>query len=83
MGGFRIEFLVLLGVVGVSMYGSWFVFGDWMSPGDSYSSVGSKAVRGRLRLLVCVLCVWWVRVLLMVRLVCRRPWCVTWTGGEY
>ena len=77
MGGFRIEFLVLLGVVGVSMYGSWFVFGDWMSPGDSYSSVGSKAVRGRLRFLGCVMCVWWPKGLFVVRLVCGRHWCLS------
>ena len=37
------------------------VFGDVMSPVVSLASVGLKAVRGRLRLLVCVVCVWWLR----------------------
>jgi hypothetical protein len=43
------------------MYGKWFVFGDLMSPVGSLSNVGSKDVRGRLRLLVCVAWVWWLK----------------------
>ena len=45
VGGLGCEFLVLLGALGVLMYGSWSVLGDLMSPVDSFSSVGSKAVR--------------------------------------
>jgi len=77
------EFLVLLDAEGISMYGSWSVFGDLMSPVGSLSSVGSKAVRGRLRLLVCVVWVWWLKGLFVVRGVCWGAWCVSETEGEY
>ena len=43
------------------------VFGDVMSPVVSLASVGLKVVRGRLRLLVCVVCVWWLREFFVVR----------------
>jgi hypothetical protein len=37
------------------------VFGDVTSPFVLLADVGLRAVRGRLRLLVCVVCVWWLR----------------------
>ena len=77
VGGLGCEFFVLLGALGVLMYGSWSVFGDLMSPVDSFSSVGSKAARWRLRLLACVVCVWWMKELFVVRWVCWRPWCIS------
>ena len=62
------ELLVLLDAYGISMvYVGCCVFGDVMSPVVSLSSVGWKAVRGRLRLLVCVVCVWWLREFFVVR----------------
>ena len=82
MGELRCEFVVLLGILGVSMFGRWFVYDYGMSSVDSCSGVGSKAVRGRLRLPVRVVCVWWLEVFFVVRLVCRGPCCVAWTGGN-
>ena len=64
------------------MYGRWFVYDDGMSPVDSCSGVGSMAVRGLLRLPVCVVCMWWLRVFSVVRLVCRGPCCIAWKGGD-
>ena len=72
VGGLGCEFLVLLGALGVSMRGRWFVRDDGMSRVVSYSGVGSKALRVRLRLPVFVACVRWLRVFFVVRLVCRR-----------
>ena len=54
VGGLGCEFLVLLGALGVSMRGRWFVRDDGMSRVVSYSGVGSKALRVRLRLPVFV-----------------------------
>ena len=54
VGGLRCEFLVLLGAVGILMKGRWFVYHDGMYRVDSCSGVGSKALRGRLRLPVFV-----------------------------
>ena len=83
VGGLGCEFLVLLGALGVSTEGRWFVYNDGMSRVDSCSGVESRALRGRLiRLPVCVVCVWWLRVVFVVRLVCRRFCCVTSTGGS-
>ena len=67
VGGLGCEILVLLDAKGISMYVSWSVFGDLMSPVGSLSSVGSKSVRGRLRLLVCDVWVWWLKGLFVVR----------------
>ena len=50
---------------------------------DSCSGVGSGVVRGRLRLRVCVVCVWWLIFFFAVRLVCLRTLCVAGTEGEY
>ena len=52
------EVLVLLGAFGATVYGRWFGDGDRISPFDSCSGVGSKVVRWRLRLPICVVGVW-------------------------
>ena len=71
VGGMGCEPLVLLYAYGISMmYVGCCVFGDVMSPVVSLESVGLKATRGRLRLLVCAVCVWWLGHLIVVRLVC-------------
>ena len=57
MGGLRCDVLVLLGAFWASMYGR-SVSDDGVSPFDSCSGMGSGAVRLRLRLPVCVVCVW-------------------------
>ena len=66
VGGLRCELLVLLYAEGISMvYVVCCVFGDVMSPVVSLASVGLKVVRGRLRVLVCVVCVWWSKELVV------------------
>ena len=68
VGGLECELLVLLDVEGISMlYVGYCVFGDVMSPVVSLASVGLKVVRGRLQLLVCVVCVWCLRGFFVVR----------------
>ncbi len=58
VGELGCDLVVLLVVDGISvMYVGWCVFGDVMSPVVSLACVGLKATHGRLRLLVCVVCV--------------------------
>jgi hypothetical protein len=62
------DLLVLLDAYGISvMYVGCCVFGDVMSPVVSLAGVGLKATHGRLRLLVCVVCVWWLGRFVVVR----------------
>ena len=68
VGGMGCDLLVLLDVYGISvMYVGSCVFGDVISPVVSLASVGLKATHGRLRLLVCVVCVWWLGHFVVVR----------------
>ena len=63
--------LVLLDACGISvLYVVYCVFGDAMSPGVSLTVVGLRAMFGRLRVLVCVVCGWQYGYVVMVRLVC-------------
>ena len=67
VGGLGCVLLVLLDAAGISMvYVNYCVFGDVMSPVVSLGSGGFKVVRGRLRVLVCVVCAWWSRELFVV-----------------
>jgi len=54
--------LVLLDAAGISMvHVGCCMFGDVTSPGVSLGSGGLKFVHGRLRVLVCVVYLWWSR----------------------
>ena len=76
--GVGCELVGLLDAYGVSMmYVGCCVFGDVMSPVVSLASAGLKATRGHLRVLVCVVCVWWLGHFVVVRLVCWGAWCVS------
>ena len=60
VGGLGCELLVLLDASGIStVYVGCCVLGDVASPGVSLGSGELKSVRGRLRVLVYVVCVWW------------------------
>ena len=68
VGGLGCDLLVLLDAYGISvMYVGCCVFGDVISPVVSLASVWLKATHGRLRLLVCVVCVWWLGHVVVVR----------------
>ncbi len=71
VGGLGCELLVLLDASGIStVYVSCCVLGDVTSPGVSLGNVGLKSVCGRLRVLVCVVCVWWSGELFVMCRVC-------------
>jgi hypothetical protein len=71
VGRLGCELLVLLDAYGISiMYVGCCVFGDVMSPVVSLAGVGLRATCGRLRVLVCVVCVWWLGHFVVVRLLC-------------
>jgi len=66
VGGLGCDLLVLLDVYGITViYIGCCVFGDVISPVVSLVNVGLEAVRGRLRVLVCVVCVWWSKELVV------------------
>ena len=50
------------------VYVSCCVFGDVTSPFVSFADVELRDVRGRLRLLVCVVCVCWLGHIVVMRL---------------
>ena len=63
------ELLGLLDAHGISMmYVGCCVFGDVMSPFVSFADVELRDVRGRLRLVVCVVCVCWLGHIVAMRL---------------
>ena len=65
--GFGCELLGLLDACGFSMmYIGCCIFGDLVSPLVSFASVGSEAIRGRLRLLECGVGVWMLGLFVVV-----------------
>ena len=71
MWGLGCELLVLLDACGISvLYVVCCVFGDAMLPVVSLTGVGLKVMFGRLQVLVCEVCGWWVWHVVVVRLVC-------------